>query len=70
MIEFLPKITLGHFALSAGFLLTKINIGKTGNQNPPHGGYWLPVFPILIFLSWEPADNAKMVNVRTVFTNV
>ena len=26
------------FALSAGFLLTKINIGKTGNQNPPQGG--------------------------------
>ena len=24
--------------LSAGFLLTKINIGKTGNQNPPQGG--------------------------------
>ena len=25
------------FALSAGFLLTKINIGKTGNQQPPSG---------------------------------
>ena len=37
------------FALSAGFLLTKINIGKTGNQNPPQGGLWLPAFPILIF---------------------
>ena len=33
------------FALSAGYLLTKINIGKTGE-----GGFWLPVFPILIFL--------------------
>ena len=33
------------FALSAGFLLTKINIGKTGNQNPPQGS----IFPILIF---------------------
>ena len=32
--------------------LQKINIGKTGNQNPPNlkGGFWLPVFPILIFL--------------------
>ena len=36
-------------ALSAGFLLTKINIGKTDNQNPPQGGLWLPAFPILIF---------------------
>ena len=38
------------FALSAGYLLTKINIGKTGNQKPPSGGFWFPVFPILIFL--------------------
>ena len=38
------------FVLSAGFLLTNINIGNTGNQNPPQGGSWLPVFPILIFL--------------------
>ena len=26
------------FALSTGFQLTKINIGKTGNQEPPSGG--------------------------------
>ena len=44
----LPSFTI--FALSAGFLLTKINIGKTGNQVPPSGGFWLPVFLILIFL--------------------
>ena len=37
------------FALSAGYLLTKINIGKTGNQKPPSGGFWLPVFPVLSF---------------------
>ena len=40
----------------------KINIVNTGNQNPPEGGTWLPVFPILIFVSRKPADNAKMVN--------
>ena len=34
MLFFLPE-TFTMFALSAGFLLTKINIGKTGNQNPP-----------------------------------
>ena len=28
------------------------------------GWFWLPVFPILIFESWKPADNAKMVNCR------
>ena len=43
------KSIFTNFALSAGFLLTKINIGNTGNQNPPEGGFWLPVFPILIF---------------------
>ena len=56
------KIQFTIFALSTGFLLTKINIGKTGNQVPPSGGFWLPVFTILIFLSWGPADNAKTVN--------
>ena len=43
------ETTFTIFALSAGFLLTKINFGKTGNQNPAQGGLWLPVFPILIF---------------------
>ena len=27
------------------------------------GWFWLPVFPILIFESWKPANNAKMVNI-------
>ena len=46
--------------------LKKINIGNTGNQNPPEGGTWLPVFPILIFVSRKPADNAKMVNGKLI----
>ena len=49
-----------HYRLAPSF--KKINIGNTGNQNPPEGGCWLPVFPILIFVSRKPADNAKMVN--------
>ena len=32
-----PYMVFTIIALSAGFLLTKINIGKTGNQNPPQG---------------------------------
>ena len=47
------------FALSAGFLLTKINIGKTGNQQPPSGGFWLPVFPILIFCKLGTSGKCK-----------
>ena len=43
-----------------------INIGKAGNHLPPwpqgQGGVWLPVFPVLIFISWKPADNAKVIN--------
>ena len=44
-----------------------INIGKAGNHLPPWpqgqgGGVWLPVFPVLIFISWKPADNAKVIN--------
>ena len=44
---------------------------ETSNQNPTEkksitrGGFLLPVFLILISvssLSWEPVDNAKMVN--------
>ena len=50
--------------------LTEINIENTGNQPPPglliflseRGEVWLPAFPVLIYVSWEPADNAKMVN--------
>ena len=38
-----------HYPLVPSF--KKINIGNTGNQNPPEGGFWLPVFPILIFVS-------------------
>ena len=38
------------FALSAGFLLTKINIGKTGNQNPPSGGFVVTCFSNIDFL--------------------
>ena len=49
-----------HYPLVPSF--KKINIGNTGKQNPPEGGSWLPVFPILIFVSRKPADNAKMVN--------
>ena len=47
--------------------LEKINIENAGNQNRPDlnltlrsGWFWLPVFSILIFESWKPADNAKM----------
>ena len=50
-----------HYPLVPSF--KKINIVNTGNQNPPEGGTWLPVFPILIFVSGKPADNAKMVNI-------
>ena len=46
-----------------------INIGKAGNHLPPwpqgQGGgglQWLPVFPVLIFISWKPADYAKVIN--------
>ena len=49
-----------HYPLVPSF--KKINIGNTGNQNHPEGGTWLPVFPILIFVSRKPADNAKTVN--------
>ena len=38
-----------HYPLVPSFI--KINIRNTGNQNPPEGGFWLPVFPILIFVS-------------------
>ena len=50
-----------HYPLVPSF--KKINIVNTGNQNPPEGGTWLPVFPVLIFVSRKPADNAKMVNI-------
>ena len=49
--------------------LKKINIGNRGNQNPPEGGTWLPVFPILIFVSRKPTDNAKMVNEEILSIN-
>ena len=54
-----PHSPFLHYPLVPSF--KKINIGNTGNQNPPEGGYWLPVFPILIFVSRKPADNAKIV---------
>ena len=51
------------FALLAGFQLPN-DIGNTGNQNH------LEVRVVLVtcisnidFMSWKPADNAKMVNV-------
>ena len=47
MVQISPLFTI--FALSAGYLLTNNQYWKTGNQNPPSGGFWLPVFPILIF---------------------
>ena len=62
------------FALSAGSKLTKINIGNTGNQNHPDlevrvvlvtcfsSGFGYLFFQYLLFLSWKPAGNAKMVN--------
>ena len=49
-----------------------INIRNTGNQNTPekkkksNGWGWLPVFPILIPVSWELVDNAKMVNNQVI----
>ena len=52
------------FALSAGFQLIKINIRNTGNQNHPDlkvrgvNGYLY--FYYRLFLSWKPADNAKI----------
>ena len=58
-----------HYRLVSSF--KKINIGNTGDQNPPEGGFWFPVFPIFIFVNRKPADNAKMVNTsgkKDVFT--
>ena len=48
------------FALSAGFQRPKINIGNTGNQN--HPDFLVTCIFNIVFLSWKPADNAKMVN--------
>ena len=60
------SVTFTIFALSAGFQLSKIKIGNTGNQNHPDLKVRVVlvtcIFNIDFFLSWKPADNAKMVN--------
>ena len=40
-----------HYPLVPSF--KKINIGNTGNQNPPEGGTWLPVFSNIDFCQQE-----------------
>ena len=67
------------FALPAGFkprkksilkmqvtkttLTLKMQVTKT-TLTLRSGWFWLPAFPILIFESWKPASNAKMVNMN------